>query len=72
MTEAILIEIATRFRALEDALEEADLELVARQYNTETTAEENRIAELRGTVESRAESCRDDMNTMMEFIRGKM
>ena len=58
MSEAILIEIATRFRQLEDAIEAAGLAM--------TTDED-----VREEIEKALEACRDDMVAMQELIRGK-
>lgn len=66
MDEGILIEIAGRRRKLEEQIESAQHWLMTIDTNSETMGEVN------GThagLEICAEACRDDMNTLMEFIR---
>jgi hypothetical protein len=67
MTEAILIEIAQRFRKLEDALEalHPDTELVVAE---EFISEGDNHSPRSYLIEC-AEACRDDMVAMQERIR---
>jgi hypothetical protein len=62
MSEAILIEIAQRFRELEDCVE--DPELYAR--------ESDEYEKARDELEKALEACREDMVTMQELIREKV
>ena len=69
MDEAILIEIAERFRKLEDALEalHPDAEMIA----VEEFISEGDGHSPRSYLIECAEACRDDMVAMQESIRGK-
>lgn len=64
MDEYQLIEIAKRFRVLEGYCEAAD------RYLKRRRAEE--IEELRASLESALELCRDDMVSMQTAIRAKV
>lgn len=95
MDEAILIEIAQRFRMMEELAEAADLfhaERLVRlddamtqcdacdeqhisgcsacQKWLEASNERDKVAKLRSDLENAMESCREDMVTMQEAIRG--
>lgn len=71
MSEAILIEIASRFRGMEDFVERADTLLAAYKETSLTTMELDEIVEVRYDLERAVELCRDDMVAMQELIRGK-
>lgn len=59
MDEAILIEIAQRFRELEDAVEAADI------------LHAERIERAQERIDKALDACRDDMVAMQEAIRGR-
>jgi DNA-binding transcriptional MerR regulator len=67
MSEYELIEIAKRFRALEDSLEEADIFLAA--YAAFFEDGKTKLTEARAMIEKNLEACRDDMNAMQEKLR---
>ena len=69
MDEAILIEIATRFRKLEDAIEAADLRHARLISGTTDRSEREVIQNMRDDIEGSLEACRDDMVSMQEAIR---
>lgn len=69
MDEFDLIQIAARFRKLEDAAESADLYHAANQEHMKFTAEKVKLQSVRGTLDSALEACRDDMVAMQEQIR---
>jgi hypothetical protein len=76
MSEFELIEIAKRFRRLEDAIEAADrvLGIVDDLYPSVRVALTRRrppidLTEIRNDLESVPDLCRDDMVAMQEAIR---
>lgn len=72
MDEYQLIEIATRFRALEDAVEEAQthLRLRGESFGKEHPIGESAL-EIRDRLEELLEQCREDMTAMQEIIRAR-
>lgn len=62
MDDYQLIEITKRFRVLEDAAERVDGKLGRMKQSDE-------IEDLRASLESALELCRDDMVSMQEAIR---
>lgn len=70
ISEGELIEIAQRFRKLEDLVEEADL-LVCAHKETLMSHEHDVINEVRSGLEKALESCREDMTLMQELIRSE-
>lgn len=69
MDEAILIEIAARFRQLEDAVERADLYGTFCQRVNKPMANKAAAEEIREDLETHIDACRYDMERMAEEIR---
>ncbi len=69
MDEAILIEIAQRFRKLEDGIEAADLQHARLISGTTYRSERELIQGMRDDIENALEACREDMVSMQEEIR---
>ena len=73
MTEAILIEIARRFRQMEDAVEAVDLHAAAEEERLNargfTAGEAETIGAARHQLTEAVEACREDMVAMQEALR---
>lgn len=67
MDEAILIEIAQRFRKLEELIEDARFWLMTIDCNSDGMEKINNV---HIGLDVCAEACRDDMVAMQEAIRG--
>lgn len=67
-----LIQIAARYRALEDAAEESDLHLAAHQQrfiDKQCVEVACTIGDIRQKLEAAVDQCRGDMVAMQEIIR---